>query len=79
MNTWVIGLEVDALWPGTPVLAELDSRRFHASRAAFERDREKGNALAVAGFVLLRLTWHQLVDDPRGVAETLRPLLSKRK
>ena len=59
------------------MLAELDSRRFHASRAAFERDREKGNALAVAGFVLLRLTWHQLVDDQRGVAEMLRALLDE--
>lgn len=67
-NAWVAGVEVDALWPGTPVLAELDSARFHGSRTAFERDREKGNHLAVAGWVVLRFTWRQLAEAPELVA-----------
>lgn len=78
MNAWLIGLEVDALWPGTLLVVELDSARFHASRAAFERDREKGNELVVAGYTLLRVTWRQLLDDPHRVAEQLRRALAHR-
>lgn len=72
----MIGLEVDAWWPGTLVIVELDSARFHRSPAAFERDREKGNELVVAGYTLLRFTWRQLVDEPAWVARTLRTALA---
>jgi Transcriptional regulator, AbiEi antitoxin/Protein of unknown function (DUF559) len=75
-NAWLIGLEVDAHWPRTRVVIELDSARFHASRTAFERDREKGNLLAAAGYTLLRITWRQLTDAPAVVAEQLRRLLA---
>ncbi|MCW3010098.1 MAG: hypothetical protein JWO90_502 [Solirubrobacterales bacterium] len=74
-NDWVAGLEVDARWPRTPVVAELDSVRFHSSRAAFERDREKQNLLVAAGFVVLRFTWRQLTEDPDGAARAIRSAL----
>lgn len=74
-NAWVARVEVDAHWPGTPYVAELDSARFHSSRSAFERDREKQNLLVAAGYVVLRFTWRQLADDPAGVARTLRAVL----
>ncbi|MBA2348558.1 MAG: type IV toxin-antitoxin system AbiEi family antitoxin domain-containing protein [Solirubrobacterales bacterium] len=76
-NAWVIGLEVDAWWPGTLLVVELDSARFHGSPAAFERDREKGNELVVGGYTLLRFTWRQLVDDPAWVARTIRTALAR--
>jgi very-short-patch-repair endonuclease len=75
-NAWVARLEVDAHWPGTRVVVELDSVRFHTSRAAFERDREKGNALVAAGYTVLRVTWRQLTQAPERVAETLARALA---
>lgn len=41
VNAFLGGYEVDASWPGTKVIVELDSWSFHRSRAAFERDRAK--------------------------------------
>jgi predicted transcriptional regulator of viral defense system len=77
MNAWVEGVNVDAWWPGTPVAAELDSRRFHTDPKTFERDREKGSELVAAGIVLLRFTWRQLVDRPVWVASTARCALAR--
>ena len=76
-NTWLAGREVDAHWPGTQLVVELDSARFHSSRTAFERDREKGNALVSAGYVLVRLTWRQLTLDPGRTATDLTRLLAR--
>ena len=76
MNAWLSGVEVDAHFAGTAVLVELDSAQFHSSRRAFERDRAKGNALVSAGWVVLRVTWRQLTDDPGRVAQLLRTALA---
>ena len=42
--------EVDCLWRAQRVALELDGRAVHGSRAAFERDRVRDRALAVAGW-----------------------------
>jgi very-short-patch-repair endonuclease len=48
--------EVDALWPDRRLAVELDGWDRHKDRQAFQRDREKGNALLLAGYRLLRFT-----------------------
>jgi hypothetical protein len=49
-------VDVDLWWPHANLAVELDSYRFHATRREFQRDREKGNALA-GRTTLLRFTW----------------------
>src|SRR5207302_272317 len=50
MNVMVAGFEVDAWWPGSSLIVELDGFAFHNTRGAFERDRSKDVALKLAGY-----------------------------
>jgi hypothetical protein len=78
MNTWIEGYEVDAHWPGTFLVAEIDSRKHHHTTAAFERDRRRDAWLAGAGYTVLRFTWRRIVTEPQGVAVDVRRALSAR-
>ena len=69
--------EVDCLWPVERLIVEVDGRETHATRQAFEEDRARDRRLAVAGYRVVRVTWRQLRDDPRGVAEAVRVLLGQ--
>lgn len=62
-NAIVEGTEVDALWRRERVVLEFDSYGFHATRAAFERDRRKGAMLSRRGYVVLRTTWLELTKQ----------------
>ena len=53
------------------LLVETDSWRWHRTREAFERDRERDALHARAGWRRLRFTHRQLTTEPRAVAETL--------
>ncbi len=62
--------EVDCLWRNAGLIVELDSRRFHQTRAAFEGDRARDRALTALGWRVIRVTWRQLhSDEPRLVAD----------
>ena len=82
VNVWLPlakdGFEVDFLWEGQQVIAELDGHRFHRTRLAFERDRSRDQLLAVAGYQTLRFTWRQVVEGPGQVAGRLGALLARR-
>lgn len=78
INPRIAGLEVDFLWPDARLVAEADSRRHHATRAAFERDRERDAVLLVAGYLVVRFTERQIVGRPAHVEATLRGLLGAR-
>jgi very-short-patch-repair endonuclease len=78
VNTWIEGYEVDAHWPGTLLVAELDSRRHHHTTAAFERDRLRDAALAAAGYTVMRFTARRILWDAAGVARDARKALSAR-
>jgi very-short-patch-repair endonuclease len=68
--------EVDCLWPGHRLIAELDGFATHGTRTAFEEDRERDRALLVAGYRVTRITWRQLAEDERALAGALRSLLA---
>ena len=76
-NVLVEGFLVDAVWPRQRLVVELDGRRYHETRAAFERDRIRDAGLQVAGFRVLRVTWKRLHGDPQIVAATIRALLRR--
>jgi predicted transcriptional regulator of viral defense system len=72
VNAWLEGVEVDFHWPAQRLVVEADSYRFHRSRRAFERDRERDAILARAGHRALRFTHRQMVRDGAMVAQTIR-------
>jgi very-short-patch-repair endonuclease len=76
VNARVAGFEVDLLWRTQRLIAEIDGWQFHGHRLAFERDRDKQQALAAAGFRVTRITWRQL-DRPMKVAANLAQALAR--
>jgi len=74
-NALVLDHEVDALWPGQRLIAELDGFAFHHHRAAFERDRARDARLQAVGYRVLRITHRRLEREPSSVAAEIRHLL----
>lgn len=65
---------VDVLFRAARLIVEVDGRKAHQD---FERDRERLNALALAGYTVLRFTWRQLVEQPWRVAEQIEAALRR--
>lgn len=74
-NALAAGFEVDALWPAERVVVELDGWADHKERAAAARDRDKTNRLQLAGYVVLRFLYGDVVGDPQRVVRVLRGAL----
>lgn len=68
----IAGLVVDLAFPAERLVIEVDGWAFHRSRERFERDRERDARLVVAGYTVLRFTWHQVVHQEARVADTVR-------
>jgi very-short-patch-repair endonuclease/predicted transcriptional regulator of viral defense system len=77
-NVSVCAFEVDVLWPSACLIVELDSWKHHGTRGAFERDRARDAELMLAGYLVLRLTWRRLAEEPSKVAGTIRRLIAER-
>ncbi len=74
-NALAEGFEVDALWRRERVVLEFDSYGFHATRAAFQRDRRKTAALERGRYVVLRTTWTELTKESHAlIARTAEAL-----
>ena len=79
-NVWIPypeggGAEADFLWRARKLIAEVDGRDPHTTRAAFESDRRRDQRLATLGWRVVRFTWRQVAHDSRHVAATLSALL----
>jgi very-short-patch-repair endonuclease len=79
LNTDVDGYEVDALWRVERVIVEFDSYGFHATRAAFERDRARDAAHLRSGHLTLRTTWYELTEQPFALVARLAEALGARR
>ncbi|MGH2969532.1 MAG: DUF559 domain-containing protein [Solirubrobacteraceae bacterium] len=75
VNTTIEGMEVDFCWPAARVIAETDGWAAHGTRAAFGRDRRRSVTLSMLGWIVVRFTYEDVVDDPAYVEATLRRLL----
>jgi very-short-patch-repair endonuclease len=64
----------DCAWPQSKLIVELDSRKAHANRHAFESDRERDRDLLVAGWTTTRVTWRQLHEGEQQLAADLRAI-----
>jgi very-short-patch-repair endonuclease len=59
-NVKVLGHEVDFLWRGARVVAEVDGWTFHDTRRSFAADRRGDAELTAAGHRVVRFTWADL-------------------
>lgn len=64
-------IEVDFLWPNHRFVVEADSRDFHGTAVAFERDRWRDRELLRAGYTTLRVTHHQAEHEAEAIADTI--------
>ncbi|HET7455749.1 MAG TPA: DUF559 domain-containing protein [Solirubrobacterales bacterium] len=64
-------IEVDFLWPEHRFALEADSRDFHGTAVAFERDRWRDRELLRAGYACLRVTSLQAEKEAEAIAETV--------
>lgn len=76
VNVHVGPFLVDFLWRDRRLVVETDGYRYHHGREAFEADRDRDLRLKALGYEVIRLSYRQVVDDPRAVADVLVPLLS---
>ena len=72
-----ITYEVDCVWPDAKLMAELDGHAVHGTRRNYEGDRTRDRRLAVAGWLVIRITWRQLTDEPAEVVADIRGLLAR--
>lgn len=66
---------VDLAYPERRIVIEGDSRRWHLLSEAFEMDRLRDNAAQLAGWRVLRFTWHEITENPERVLSTIRRAL----
>jgi len=65
---------VDVLFRAQRLIVEVDGRLAHQD---FEADRARLNTLTLAGYAVLRFTWHQLVEQPRSVLAQIEAALRR--
>lgn len=79
-NVWLqVGddwVEVDCAWAEQRLIVELDSRAYHRSVQAFERDRRRDRALLVGGWRVSRVTERAISRADDALRKELLALLS---
>lgn len=60
------------------IVLEADSFEWHGGREALARDARRYNALTVAGWLVLRFGWEDVMFRPREVAAVLRAAVARR-
>jgi very-short-patch-repair endonuclease len=66
---------VDCRWPEHRLTVELDSYRYHGSRHAWEKDREREREARARGDEFRRYTWRDVEEKPEPMMADLRRLL----
>jgi very-short-patch-repair endonuclease len=83
VNVWLDApggdpLQADFLWRDARLIVEADSRQFHDTASAFERDPRRAQRLELAGWRVSRCTWSQVEREPQPLAAIIRGLLAAR-
>jgi very-short-patch-repair endonuclease len=76
-NQRIEGYEVDCVWAEQRLIVELDGHATHSPAHAFEADRARDRKLQAAGWLVIRITWRQLHEEPHLVEADLRRLLAQ--
>lgn len=69
---------IDVAYPDFRVGIEGKSRAHHLTDQAFEADPVRDANLAIAGWIIIHVTWAQLQDDPGGVVRRVCRALESR-
>lgn len=69
---------VDFAYEDEEIVIEADSRRWHLTFDAFEVDKIRDNAAQIAGWIVLRVTWRMINEEPSEVVGTIREALEVR-
>jgi very-short-patch-repair endonuclease len=77
-NYPVAGYKVDVGFPNQKVALEVDGLAFHTDSDDFHQDRIRQNAIALAGWQVLRFTWLDLTEYPDRVIAEIRHAISAR-
>ena len=75
-NEPVHGAERDLVWPYARVVAEFDGDAFHWSPRAKRADNRRDGELALRGWQTVRLTWHEITEEPYVVVARLAAALA---
>ena len=78
-NVRIGRFEVDLLFADERLIVEVDGFAFHASRSAFERDRDRDAALTALGYRVMRFTWRTLVERPELVVARIAAALAEHR
>jgi hypothetical protein len=78
-NTYLLGYEIDVLYPRERVIVEVDGYEFHSDRDSFERDRKRDVVMLAADVVTVRLTRDRMHQEPVHEAGRLRAILAARR
>ena len=78
VNIHLHGFLVDFLWPEAELIVEVDGYGTHGTRRAFENDRRRDQVHVAAGYVVIRVTWEQLLQQPLAVLARIAQALARR-
>jgi hypothetical protein len=77
VNARIAGYEVDFCWPAARLVVEIDGHAFHATPSALDRDRARDRALTLAGWHVLRFTWHDVTRRGAAVVDDVNRSLAR--
>jgi very-short-patch-repair endonuclease len=69
-------IQADCVWPRQRLIVEIDSRAWHTTAEAFERDRRRDRRCLAAGWPVVRVTHRMLLDEKPQLEAELRALLT---
>ncbi len=69
---------IDIAWPPFRAGIEWDSKAWHTREGDFVNDRRRDREAALAGWVILRYTWEDVVADPQRIVREVKALLASR-
>jgi very-short-patch-repair endonuclease len=70
---------VDLVWPAGRIAVEVDGYRWHSDPQAFRQDRHRDYELVVSGYLVLRLTHDEVMEDAVLALEKIRDLVALRR
>jgi very-short-patch-repair endonuclease len=70
---------VDLIWPGGSLVVEVDGYGWHSSLRAFRQDRQRDYELAISGYLVLRLTHDEVMEDVVLALEKIRDAVAYRR
>jgi hypothetical protein len=79
MHDRIGGYTVDAHWPQSTLIAELDGWNFHNTELDFEKDRERDAFTLEAGRATIRITRRRMKREPAKVARQLKTILANHR